>query len=209
MHAVRERQLLFEACGIHADDLRLAYVIGEEERSAARDAVTRLAAGRRPLIGLQIQSFATKAHRDWPIDSFVSFARRELQRWPQAHFLVFGDKATARAAQPLSQALGPRVSVVAGTVDIRRSAAMLEQLDLYLGVDTGPTHLAGALGIPMVALYHWAYPGSRLAPLDHPGCRVIEHPATGQHDPVHAGMDAISVDSVCSAADELLALRHS
>jgi hypothetical protein len=44
----------------------------------------------------------------------------------------------------------------------------MNQLDLYVGVDTGPTHIMGALHRPMVALYHGYSPSRLLAPLEHP-----------------------------------------
>jgi heptosyltransferase-3 len=78
-------------------------------------------------------------------------------------------------------------------------------LDLYIGVDTGPTHIAGALGIPMVALYHCAYPGRNLAPLQHPACAAIEHPLTGTSVDIAASMADIPVDAVVQAAMDLLA----
>ena len=205
LHAVRERLLLPEACGVRARDLRLAYSVSDTEKAAAIARVTSLVGTQRPLVGLLMQSFPTKAHRDWPVGHFAAFAARIAERWPQAHFLLFGDAAGARAAQPVADALGSRCSLVAGTLALRESAALIAQLDLYVGVDTGPTHLAGALGVPMVALYHWAYPGRYLAPLDHPACRVIEHPATGRGS--GDDMSAIPVDAVCEAAEALLAAR--
>lgn len=77
-------------------------------------------------------------------------------------------------------------------------------MDLYVGVDTGPTHIAGALGIPMVALYHPAYPGRNLAPLQNPRCRVIEHPRTGSDSSADVNMADIPAEQVWQAASELL-----
>lgn len=44
--------------------------------------------------------------------------------------------------------------VSASLVDLDRTAALLEQLDLLVTVDTGVAHLAGALGIPVWVLLH-------------------------------------------------------
>jgi len=76
---------------------------------------------------------------------------------------------------------------------------VLAGLDLYVGVDTGPTHLAGALGIPMVALYHCRHRGSLLAPLDHPALTVIEHPAADADCTPQREMAEIGVDRVWDA----------
>jgi hypothetical protein len=57
----------------------------------------------------------------------------------------------------------------------------------------------------MVALYHCSYPGRNLVPLDHPACRMIEHPATGSPDAgTERSMAEISVETVHRAAVDLL-----
>lgn len=205
VHAVRERLALVEAVGISAQDLRLAYAVAPEEAEAARHWLE----GRRgagPVVGVQPVSFPTKPHRDWPIDSFVDLLRRLAVEFPQVTFVVLGDEGAADAGRRLQTAVEGRVIVAAGEFDLRRSAALIGELDVYLGVDTGPTHIAGALGIPMVALYHCSYPGRNLAPLGHPALRMIEHPATGAaHASTDVSMSDISVAQVLDAMRELLA----
>ena len=175
LHAVRERALLVGAVGIATRDERLAYVVTDVERRLAREWLgENLPAGAKPVIGMQLFSFPTKAHRDWPLERFTDLALRLCQSYPHAHLVVLGDEQAKQRAEPLVAALPGRVTVAAGQLALRQSAAVMQQLDLYIGVDTGPTHIAGALGIPLVALYHPRYPGRNLMPLDHPRCTVIE-----------------------------------
>lgn len=175
IHAVRERLMLAEAAGIGASDLRLAYAVhAEEDAWARRWIAARFSPGERPLVGLQMTSFPTKAHRDWPVACFAEMAVKLAAKHPACAFVVLGDEAAREAAAPLKAALGHRVSMAAGQCTLRRSAALISALDLYVGVDTGPTHIAGALDVPMVGIYHSDYPGRNLAPLDRPRCRVLE-----------------------------------
>jgi len=205
MHAVRERLLLAEAAGARADDLRLAYRVTPQERREAMAWIGRSLAGKAgPLIGLQALSFATKAHRDWPVDRFVALACKITQAYPRSHLFVLGDASARPLAPTFAAALPGRCTIAAGQFSLRQSAALMQQLDLYVGVDTGPTHIAGALGVPMVALYHAAYAGRYLMPLDHPRCVVIEHPLTLSEGRHAANMDAITLDQVWEAARKLL-----
>ncbi len=204
IHAVHERLLLPAAAGISSGQFGLAYAVTPDEAQGARhwlgDRISR-----RPLIGIQPVSFPTKAHRDWPVESFAGLLQGLAARFPDAGFVVLGDQAAADAGRRLQAAAGDRVVIAAGLLGLRQSAALIAQLDLYVGVDTGPTHIAGALGIPMVALYHCSYPGRNLAPLDHPACRMIEHPATGSSDAGNErSMAEISVETVHRAAVDLL-----
>jgi heptosyltransferase-3 len=174
MHGVDRLLLLPRALGVAPRSRALEYRVAPAEADAA---VRRLAAdgvgqGARPLVGFVIESFPTKPYRDWPQDSFADLARRILERYPSAHFLLFG--GTLREA-----VLGPRLTTYAGKLSLRETAALMSRVGLYVGVDTGPTHIAGALRLPMVALYHCLHPGSLLAPPEQPGLTVVEHPACG------------------------------
>jgi heptosyltransferase III len=207
MHAVAHRALLLAPLRIAATDLRLAWQVTADERAWAREWRGKQIPAGAPLIGLQIASFPTKSHRDWPVSSFQELIARLSAEHAQARFVLLGDKAAAQKAAPLLAAYPHQTVLAAGRLSLRESAALMAGLGLYIGVDTGPTHIAGALGLPMVALYHCAYPGRNLAPLQHPACAAIEHPLTGTSAATGASMADISVDSVWRAAMDLLARR--
>lgn len=207
-HAVLDRLRLVQALGFAASGPRLAYRVSEAERAGAQAQLARrwpeCTSERGLRIGLQMSSFPTKPHRDWPVGHFSALARELSRDLPQARFVVLGDAHARRAAAPFMAEHGDRALLAAGETRLREAAALIAELDLYIGVDTGPTHIAGALGVPMVALYHCLYPGRNLAPLDHPACRVIEHPLTGDERCAGHGMQDITVESVRDAALELL-----
>jgi heptosyltransferase-3 len=179
LHAVQERLALVEAAGVLPENLRLAYRVTASEMLVAEQLLSQLGVSeRRPRIGLQAFSFPTKAHRDWPLEYFESLILHVQKVHPEVLFLILGDAQAAKLAAPLAAQFPGYVEVVAGTQSLRASAALMSLLDLYVGVDTGPTHIAGALGIPMLAMYHHLYPGRNLAPLQNPACHIVEHPAT-------------------------------
>ncbi|HEY6898676.1 MAG TPA: glycosyltransferase family 9 protein [Rhodocyclaceae bacterium] len=205
LHAVKERLLLAEAADAAPVDLRLCYrVRAAEQRTAAAWLQQHLPPQAGPLIGLQPYSFPTKAHRDWPLDNFFALIAAIRSQYPQAHFLIFGDGLAQRKLNQVTDRIPPGCTLCAGKFSLRETAALMAELDLYVGVDTGPTHIVGALGIPMVALYHCAYPGRLLAPLEHPALRVVEHPLTGASRSSEESMDQIPVAQVAQAALELL-----
>lgn len=204
-HAVLHRAALLAPLAIVASDLRLAYFVTDAERAWAKAWLKAHLPRGKPFIGLQIASFPTKAHRDWPVENFAALIGRIAGAHREACFIVLGDAAAARKAAPLLALQPVSLAVAAGKLSLRESAALMSELDLYVGVDTGPTHIAGALGIPMVAMYHCAYPGRNLAPLQNPNCTLIEHPLTGKSAAIAASMADISVDVVWQAVRERLA----
>jgi heptosyltransferase-3 len=173
-HAVQERLRLARGLGVDASDLRLAYRVLPAERDAANALVaSRFARRPWPLLAVVPKSFPTKAYRDWPQERFAALFERLFADRPDAGVLLLGDDGSRDVADALVARFPGRIASVAGRLGLRESAAAS---DAYLGVDTGPTHIAGALDVPMVALYHCHHRGRHLAPLQRPHLEVVEHP---------------------------------
>ena len=206
-HAVDIQLMLPAAVGVAPAGKALAYVVTEAESRWAQGFLAQHGATeRRPLVGLQVASFPTKAYRDWPPGHFSELCRRILGRWPGAHFLIFGGDLERERTSALAAELGGAATLCAGRLTLRETAALMDRVDLYVGVDTGPTHLMGALHRPMVALYHGYSPSRVLAPLEHPCLWAIDHPQADRCTP-EADMAEIGVDRVWEAACQALADR--
>lgn len=195
-HAVLMQYALIESLGIPLKERALAYrVMPEEQAWARRELDGRGLQGRFPLVGLQIASFPTKGYRDWPVENFSELAKRIIDAFPKAHFLIFGGDLEKDRTQALAAQLGRAASHFAGALSLRQTAALMSCLDFYIGVDTGPTHIMGALHKPMMALYHPSSPSRFLRPLDHPALTAIDHPLADQVGP-EASMRDVTVDDV-------------
>ena len=206
MHAAEIPLLLTRSIGAPDAGRQLSYTVARQEDEWARETLQHI---KRPLIGLQVASFPTKAYRDWPIEYFETLCERILERWPDAHFLIFGGTLEKDRTDALAKRLGRHATLFAGTLTLRQSAALMNLVDLYIGVDTGPTHIMGALHKPMIALYHCYSPSRVLAPLEHPCCYIIDHPRVGQEDcGPEASMSEISVDVVWAKVVEAFATHH-
>jgi len=207
-HAVHYRLALLAPLGIAPRGLALAYrVTAQEARWAQAELRAQGAGSAQPLVGLQIASFPTKAYRDWPVENFIELCARIRAGAAGAHFLIFGGSLERERTARLGEALSGCSTHYAGRLSLRETAALMGQLDLYVGVDTGPTHIMGALHRPMVALYHGHSPSWLLAPLEHPCLYVVDHPQAGPGCSPEAPMAAISVDQVWSRVAEALE-RH-
>lgn len=203
-HAVDIQLLLPAVVDVMPAGKALSYcVTGEEEQWATGFLAEHGLANRHPLLGLQVASFPTKAYRDWPAGHFSELCRRIRAAWPEAHFLIFGGDLEKQRTEALAAELGNAATLCAGRLSLRETAALMNRVDLYVGVDTGPTHLMGALQRPMVALYHGYSPSRVLAPIDHPSLYAIDHPLADHCTP-EASMADISVDRVWAAVQQAL-----
>ncbi len=203
-HAVPYLLEMLKPLDIPPAGLHLSYrVSGDEAAWAARTLGKTLSA--RPLIGLQVASFPTKGFRDWPLEHFAALCERILGAHPGAHFLIFGGPLEKARTEELHRRFAARSTLFAGRLTLRQTAALMARLDLYVGVDTGPTHIMGALHRPLVALYHATSPSTALGPLDHPCFFPVDHPRAGQNPTTDTPMAEIGVDAVWERVREALA----
>lgn len=207
-HAVLHCLRLPAALGVAPAGLRLCYRVLPAEVAEAR---ARLAADvpptATPLIGLQVASFPTKGYRDWPVAQFLELAQRIVRDWPQAHFIIYGGTEERERVQWLKQALKQRATLYAGRLTLRQTAAVMSLTDLYVGVDTGPTHLMSTFDIPLVGLYHCLSSSRHTGPLEHPCFYPVEHSRARDDCDERVAMAEITVDAVYTAVQRALRER--
>ncbi|HZX31252.1 MAG TPA: glycosyltransferase family 9 protein [Rhodocyclaceae bacterium] len=208
-HAVEYCFSLAESLGLPMAGRRLAFQVLPAEAQAARERLRQAGfADAHPLVGLQAASFPTRSYRDWPVDHFVQLANRISARWPGARFLIYGGSAEKAQTDALKAALGDRALLLAGKLTLRETAAVMGCTDLYVGVDTGPTHIMSTFDIPMVGLYHATSGAAQTGPCDHPAARLIDHPLCGRGGSDHSSMADIPVEQVYAAVEAALAAKE-
>jgi glycosyltransferase involved in cell wall biosynthesis/ADP-heptose:LPS heptosyltransferase len=212
-HAVDQQLRLPKAMGIAPQSKRLSITLTSEEIDWARSLLNSICTDTPVMwVGLQMVSFVTKSFRNWPKECFLEFALAFRAQHPNAHFLVFGGPEdvhiTSWLVDQLHQTDSKLATHFAGTLTLRQTAALMSQLNLYVGIDTGPTHIMSCFDSPMVSLYHSKFPSAVYGPLEHPCCSVIDHPNAGaalEGD----SMDAIAVSSVLDACKRVLEAQHN
>jgi len=90
--------------------------------------------------------------KEWPVDRFAELSAW-LQQEYQAKILVLGAKEEESLGNKLVKRLGSFVINALGRTTLRQTTALLKRCQLFVGNDTGPMHLAGALGVPVVAVF--------------------------------------------------------
>ena len=129
--------------------------------SAIAAATERLAGSRGLLVGLHASG--GRAIKQWEPARFAEVARR-LVADADATIVLTGGPGDRAIVDEVKATLPPdRVIDVAGAIDLLELAAILQRLDLLLTGDTGPMHLAAAVGTPVVAVFGPSDP-ARYAP---------------------------------------------
>jgi heptosyltransferase-1 len=147
LHAVtRNRLLVASALGYRAD-APAEYGI----RAAADAAGTQRR--RRYVVFLHATSRADKL---WPIDRWIGLGRA-LERRGMQCVLPWGSSEERRRSEAIAEALS--TAQVPALAPVAELAAVLAGAAAVVGVDTGLTHLAAALGVPVIALFCGSDPG--------------------------------------------------
>lgn len=103
----------------------------------------------RPLVAMH--PGATDPRRRWPIACFAEVAR--VLAGMGAGVLVTGSEPERPLAGRLAAATGAAVTRVDGRLSLGGTAALFERCRLVLSNDSGPLHLAAAVGTATVGIY--------------------------------------------------------
>lgn len=158
-----------------------------------------------------INPFSGRPIKDWPIASFAALAER-LNGRPSTSIRILGDSPERTPGGR------DKLTSLAGAVDLGAQLPLdslmnrLAEADLYIGNDSGTTHLAAQLGVPTIAIMSgdvdievWRPIGARVIVLrsDVP-CAPCNLNALARCPVGHVCMTTILPETVLAAADELL-----
>lgn len=102
-----------------------------------------------PLLGLNPGAEYGPAKR-WPAANFVTVAGEVSRRLGPCRWLLFGAPHDLPLCEEIARAIGGSAVNLAGRTSLRDLMGLLKQCQVLLTNDTGPMHLAAALGTPVV-----------------------------------------------------------
>ncbi len=154
----------------------------------------------------------------WTVDGWVNVCNELAQRHGATLILTGG-----ASELPLAQSIAGRLSaphiVLAGETSLGQLAAVFARCRLVLGADSGPLHLAVAVGAPTVHLFGpvdpalfgaWGDPGKHVVlqarffdlPCHNRPCNRLNY--TTAELPQHPCMQTITAEDVLAAAETIL-----
>ncbi len=156
--------------------------------------------------------------KSWPLDRALEFASEAIHQ-RKVRLVVVGDTAASDYAQKLAMALAmaPEKDVsgsaglvdMTGKTDLPQVVSLMKSCQVFIGIDSGLMHLAGALGVPTVGIFgssnpNWTSPRgvrTRVVTADGFECRPCYLKTCNQKD---FCLDTIGPDRIFSAVDALL-----
>lgn len=91
--------------------------------------------------------------KKWHQEGWLELGRLMLEKFPKVSILFsWGNEQERDEAQALASDLGSR-AVLLPRLSLKNFCALLKRMDLAVGGDTGPIHIAAAVGTPTVSFY--------------------------------------------------------
>jgi heptosyltransferase-2 len=152
-HEVEYYLCLLDGLGIPRPapaSLKLAVTGEEKEAMAARLALLGIARGA-PIVSINPGATYGSAKRWYP-DRFAAVADALSGEWGTA-VVVVGSPSEAPLAGEIEAAARRGVVNLAGKTTVREMMALLSLSSFLVTNDSGPMHIAAALGVPLVAIF--------------------------------------------------------
>ena len=100
-----------------------------------------------------LQPGARWKNKRWPAKFFAELVRSLAGKFPDARFAILGDKGDQPLGEIILQAAPEKVLNLCGATSLPEMIEIVRRCDLMVTNDTGPMHVAAALGKPLVALF--------------------------------------------------------
>jgi heptosyltransferase-2 len=179
--------------------------------SGGRDTARRLLAAEgiprtAPFLVLNPGAAYGSAKR-WHEDRFANVADN-LAGELGLHVAIIGSEAERAIANQICERMTSATAVLSGKTSLETLIGVLAESSLMITNDSGPMHLAAALGVPTVAIF--GSTDERVTGPYGPRTRIVKQkvecsPCLLRECPIdHRCMERIRVDDVCRAARELV-----
>jgi ADP-heptose:LPS heptosyltransferase len=165
-HETEHLKDLLAAAGAPAGSYSPEIFLTDAERKAFQMKTAEWGIGPdKPLIGFQIG--AGTPSKEWPAQHVRAFFKEAPGRFPEHSIVLTGAEREAARFREIfpGGAPGPQVIDLIGRLSLREFCLLAAQFKFFVGPDSGPTHIASALGAPSMFLFSGTNELERWKPL--------------------------------------------
>jgi lipopolysaccharide heptosyltransferase I len=203
-HVIDRNLELLGPLGTVLDEVRFGLPIFDNDT----DAVGRFVRDRGLGAGYALLNVgAGWPSKRWPADRLAQVARYLGERYHLRSVVAWAGDEERRCADQIIVSAGGFAHIAPPTTLVEL-AALCQRAKLFIGCDTGPLHLAAAIGTPCIGLYG-ATSARRNGPYGEGHIalqKILLHGGSrDRRNADDAAMRAISVEDVCAACDQIVA----
>lgn len=151
MHQVDRNLLVLQHMGIPLQERRLEMWVDERDKKTAQNHLPsqELLPG---IARIAIHVGAAMPSKRWLAGSYAALIH-ELHAATQADILVLGGEQDQDFAHDVVDGLKCPVVNLVGKLDLKQMAALVQHCKVFVGCDSGATHVASAMNVPVLCLF--------------------------------------------------------
>jgi lipopolysaccharide heptosyltransferase II len=92
-------------------------------------------------------------NKRWPVESYAAAARKLAEENPALRFSILGSREDALLGETIAKAVPGRCLDLTGALSLPQMVEWIRACRLMITNDTGPMHVAAALGIPVTGVF--------------------------------------------------------
>jgi ADP-heptose:LPS heptosyltransferase len=202
-HIIDRNMQLLRPLGIESPRVRFLVPEKSEDHRTATDIIAQLGVEQGFVM---VNAGAGWPSKLWPADRFAAVAKHLANVWRLPTLVAWaGEQEKAITARIVEHSGGNAKALPKTT--LAELASLARRAKVFIGSDTGPLHLAAAVGTPCVGLYG-PWPAEVHGPFGPQHIALQKAPSpSATHDRRTASpalMEAISIADVCEACDKIL-----
>jgi heptosyltransferase I len=149
---VRRNLLMAEALCGSVEAPRVRIEPSREARAVVNRILEKKATGGRPRIIVHPGTSAKTAYKRWDARKFAAAADLIVSRHG-GEVIVTGGPGEEAIVSETARSMKHRPTIIDEPLSLLELAGLFETADLYIGGDTGPTHISSFVGTPVVAVF--------------------------------------------------------
>ncbi len=123
------------------------------DRDAARRILRQSGVDRTgPVVTMHVGASGFNGRKQWAPERFAEVANMLIETFG-AYVVLIGGKDDIELADATAALIPTRVAQLAGETRLRHTAAIIETSTLFIGNDSGPLHIAAALGTQSIGIF--------------------------------------------------------
>ncbi len=152
MHRIDKYLSLLQALGIKAYYQRPVFVIPDTDRIYIDEFIRTNHLDQKPLAIIHPGTSLFGKYKRWPPNYYAHLADRLIQELDYSVVFTWGAPEYKLIEEILSF-MHYQAAIACNTSSIKQLIALLQRANLFIGGDTGPTHIASGIGIPTIAIF--------------------------------------------------------
>lgn len=153
-----------------------------------------------------------RPHRSWQYESWVKLVSH-FKKIDEIAAILFGGSEEIELGEKLIKECGPHDINLCGKLSLPQTAAALSQCSVVITGDTGPAHIASAVGTPVIGLYGptlvtrsgpYGYEHLCISATDNCDCQNAKHCTLLDENASGDCMNTIEVDNVIEKIGEVI-----